>query len=139
MQTDITCARCGHTATLTGKRGQISRYCSRECRRQHSKELADSLGRTLPGQPKGNIGAYSELLVALDLMRRGYHVFRAVGPHGPFDLVAWRKDTGLLRVEVKTGVRFNGQATLPIPPEPVEWDRIAFAFHDGVVYWPSAV
>lgn len=46
-------------------------------------------------------GARSELLAAADLLRRGYHVLRAVSPTGPFDLAAF-KDGRFYRVEVKT-------------------------------------
>jgi Holliday junction resolvase len=44
----------------------------------------------------------SELLVAADLTKRGFHVFRALSSAAPFDLVA-HKDQETLRVEVTTG------------------------------------
>jgi hypothetical protein len=40
------------------------------------------------GFASGAKGAMGELLVSLDLMKRGYSVFRAVSPETPFDLVA---------------------------------------------------
>lgn len=49
-------------------------------------------------------GAHSELKAATALMEEGYHVFRAVAPHAPFDLVIVHKKTGeMQRVEVRTG------------------------------------
>jgi hypothetical protein len=59
-------------------------------------------------------GMVSELIVAADLTRRGFHVFRALSSAAPFDLVA-HKDGETLRVEVTTGqyqyhaLRYNVQ------------------------------
>lgn len=44
----------------------------------------------------------SELLVAADLTKRGFHVSRALSGAAPFDLIA-HKDGETLRVEVTTG------------------------------------
>lgn len=52
-------------------------------------------------------GALAELLVAADLMARGYEVFRAVSPSASCDLTAL-KDGLSLRVEVRTGRRMPG-------------------------------
>jgi hypothetical protein len=46
-------------------------------------------------------GAASELLVAADLIQRGFAVFRSVSPAAPFDLIAAAGET-LIRVEVRT-------------------------------------
>lgn len=52
----------------------------------------------------GVTGAISELLVAGDLMQKGFEVFRALSPASSCDLMAY-KDHCFLRVEVRTGRR----------------------------------
>jgi hypothetical protein len=52
----------------------------------------------------GMVGAVKELWVCADLLKRGHHVFRAVSPSCPYDLVA-SIDGNLYRVEVTTGFR----------------------------------
>jgi hypothetical protein len=47
------------------------------------------------------VGAIGELIVAADLLKKGYHVFRSCSPSCPCDL-AILKDEKLFRVEVKT-------------------------------------
>jgi hypothetical protein len=56
----------------------------------------------LPGLATGTTGAISELVVATDLLRRGYSVFRSLSPACKCDL-AILKGSILCRVEVKTG------------------------------------
>jgi hypothetical protein len=51
----------------------------------------------------GTLGATSELLVSVDLMQKGYSVFRSLSPNSPFDLVAHKGDE-LLKIEVKTSI-----------------------------------
>lgn len=50
----------------------------------------------------GNKGAAGELIVCVDLMSKGYMVFRAVHPNSPYDLIAVAGDR-LFRIEVKIG------------------------------------
>ena len=53
--------------------------------------------------PSGTKGAAAELRVAADLMMRGYHVFRALSPACPCDLIAYRDGEPPIRIEVKSG------------------------------------
>lgn len=46
-------------------------------------------------------GAANELIVAVDLMRRGYHVFRALSPAAPCDLLVQHGEL-IVRVEVRS-------------------------------------
>jgi hypothetical protein len=56
----------------------------------------------------GQVGAMTELMVCVDLIKRGYEVFRAVSPASSCD-IAILKNNQLLRIEVKTGYRYlNG-------------------------------
>ena len=57
----------------------------------------------------GNLGAKNELVVAIDLIEKGFNVFRSLTPNAPFDLVAYRNKQ-LYRIEVKTA-RLNLDGT----------------------------
>lgn len=75
------------------------RFCSRRCAALH---------KGIKGKPRqkahnSRTGAFSELVVSIDLLRRGYHVFRALNPDACCDLVAV-KDEQVLRIEVRTAV-----------------------------------
>jgi predicted AAA+ superfamily ATPase len=54
-----------------------------------------------------NAGAFCELVIAADLLRRGYEVFRSVSAHSSCDLVCI-KNRESLRVEVKTAHQIKG-------------------------------
>jgi hypothetical protein len=59
------------------------------------------------------VGALSELLAAVDLMSRGFEVFRALSAACSCDL-AVLVDGNLIRVEVRTGKRTaNGKLAFP--------------------------
>lgn len=62
---------------------------------------------TSPYLSPGNTGAVGELLVSIDLMRRGYFVYRAIGPNSPFDLFAYRDGVGI-KLEVRMGTPRSG-------------------------------
>lgn len=89
------CAVCGGVFTPKSKDHIL---CSPQCRlvkgRQHHPDRGFNL-------PKPTVGAMSEMLVCTDLLKEGYHVFRAVSPACPCDLIALKDET--VRVEVKTG------------------------------------
>lgn len=54
----------------------------------------------------GTQGAINELVVAQDMLRKGFQVFRAVAPCASCDLIAIRGDT-ILRVEVGWSSKFS--------------------------------
>lgn len=86
----------------------------------------------------GDVGAWGELVVSADLMRRGYCVFRAFSPSCPCDLIAMR-DGKLLRVEVTKGRRYvkGGSHFIPHPAE--RYDLLAVVFHDGVIEYAPQI
>lgn len=63
------------------------------------------------GKTAATTGAISELRVAVELMARGYHIFRAESPNCPCGLIAF-KDTQILKIEVRTIAR-NPSGTIP--------------------------
>jgi hypothetical protein len=85
-------------------------------------------------------GALHELIVAADLIKRGFHVLRALSPHGPFDLYAYRESRGF-RIEVRTvpASRLTGFPT-PRKRPTDECDVYAWVTrpHDSIVYTNAA-
>lgn len=87
---------------ITGeKRRRHAKFCSKECKDAYKKKHHKPY---YPGLSTATIGAMNELLVAADLMKRGFDVFRALSPSCSCDL-AVVKDGTLLRIEVRTGWR----------------------------------
>lgn len=78
-------------------------YCSIECRQAWRNQPLVSHYRELGISP-GTVGAIAELIVAVDLMKRGYHVFRSMSPSCPYDLITFRGDE-VRRFEVKTAYK----------------------------------
>lgn len=77
-------------------------FCSYECRSLFTKMKYEQFNPdTFRGKTSATTGAISELRVAVDLLAKGYDVFRALSPNCPCDL-AILKGERLLRVEVRT-------------------------------------
>ncbi len=87
------CVVCGES--ISPDRGRNEIFCSAICRQEKDQQKRDRVKTT------AFRGAISELRIAADLLDRGYYVFRSLTLHCQCDLVAWRKDGPLLRVEVK--------------------------------------
>jgi hypothetical protein len=81
----------------------------------------------------GTVGAINELRVSVDLLCKGYAVFRALSPHCPCDLVLLL-DHRVFRVEVTTGHRTsNGKLMIP-RKDATRYDVLAVVFPDSIVY-----
>ena len=88
--------------------------------------------RHLPPSTKGAAG---ELSVSLDLMRRGWDVFRALSPCASCDLVAVRGNV-TLRVEVKcASVDKDMKAQIAVGRQLGKFDVLAVVSGDGSVYY----
>ena len=78
-------------------------YCNNKCRKEHLRELRGDLSDVY--MPPTTKGAIAELKTCADLLKKGYHVFKAVSPSCPCDLVIWDGDNTIELVEVKSVVR----------------------------------
>jgi hypothetical protein len=87
----------------TKKLRRNAMYCSRACRNAQQVVEWNELNPGRKNIPTASVGAISELLVAADLLGRGYEVFRAVSPACSCDLAILSSGV-LTRVEVRTGV-----------------------------------
>ncbi|MHB8483702.1 MAG: group I intron-associated PD-(D/E)XK endonuclease [Nitrospiria bacterium] len=84
-----------------------TKYCSAECSTK-AKTIRDTanrqkfnLGARL-GLSSGKIGKISELVVAIDLLKKGWNVHTAFEDTHPFDILAI-KGNRTMRIEVKSG------------------------------------
>ena len=114
-------------------------YCGEPCRRKAYKRPVKSSFIDLPDLGHGNSGAYTELLVSLDLMSKGYYVYRNLSAHGPCDLIILNKNTGTMaKVEATSGqVSTNtGQITWPPRNNNHQFDYLAINVCGKIIYQP---
>lgn len=93
--------------------GRVATFCA-PCRAVRKREAsartleklrAEWAGAAKPAGwaiPASTVGAMNELLVASDLLRRGYEVYRAMSPAASCDLLVLRDGVLAGRVEVRT-------------------------------------
>src|SRR5262245_65026471 len=79
------------------------------------------------------IGTAAELTVAADLMRKGHHVFMALDPHSPFDLITYMDDV-FTRVEVRTAVERADGSLQPALKANDDCDLYAFVCGGRIEY-----
>lgn len=136
-----TCDICGEPFNAkVHNQGQVNRTCSQECREAlKRKNYSSPYGVQLT---TGTMGAVGEMVVAIDLINRGYHVFRALSPSCPCDLVAYRDGVAPFRVEVRTATR-KADGSIPMlatryQSDIGKQDVFAVVTRDGdIVYVPG--
>lgn len=112
------------------------RYCSRECRRNSIRlsyrvaHTAQNLGNGICNSTSGAMG---ELIVAADLMRKHYNVFRALSPASICDLVIVA-GKNVHRVEVTTGSMSASGKLKFIKHDPKRYDTIAVIVDKEIIY-----
>jgi hypothetical protein len=113
-----------------------STTCSRHCKLTLLREENRRRNQhRLWNVPTGTVGAIHELIVCTDLLKRGYHVFRAMSPACPCD-VAVLCNKQLLRVEVTTGaISGNGNISHPTK-DASKFDILAIVIGGEVEYRP---
>lgn len=100
------CIVCG-TSNVTYIKNK--RICSNECRKKrygrYNKEYNIS---------SNTVGAISELMISVDLMKKGYSVFRSLSPNCFCDILAIKNDE-VRKIEIRTGyLNLNGKVTYPM-------------------------
>ena len=83
------------------------KYCSSLCRNKWTGKSTQ-----YPHLRSGTVGAIQELRASIDLMNKGYEVFRALSPASSCDLLTL-KDNKMLKFEVRTSYKDrNGKFTI---------------------------
>ena len=96
------CAMCGKNFPVGNQARK--RFCEVECRKKFHKPfapLSDTLAR-------GTVGAIGELEVSIDLMEKGFEVFRALSPSSSCDILV-QKAGKTYALEVRTGYYRGGE------------------------------
>jgi hypothetical protein len=131
------CDQCGTEFTAITRLG---RYCGHTCSAKHwqNRNMLPSLGAE-NGISKQNVGALNELRVSIDLLQRGYHVFRALSPACPCDLIAFAPDGKALMIEVKTAYARGDKVYVPGAQKLANhrFDILALALPDRLIYQPD--
>jgi len=113
------------------------KFCSYECYVAYER-FANNREPYADNITSATVGAIHELIVATDLLGKGYAVFRALSPNCDCDLIV-SMNGELLRVEVTTrqiGRDVKHPATNREHPE--KFDLLAVVFNDGMIkYTPE--
>lgn len=129
------CSHCGGKLYISGRR---TRFCSTKCQ---SAEYRKKTGGASPtkglGLNSSSVGTLHEMEVSCDLIRRGFHIFRAVCSSCPCDLAILRNGR-LIRVEFTTG-RLNAKTGKMNYPkhDPLRFDLLAVVTTAGILYDPD--
>ena len=133
------CVECGNPIKRSLlKAGANDLTCSPLCSSLRRKALRRELNPTT-ALPSATTGAISELRVGVDLLMRGFEVFRALSPSCSCDLAILREGK-LLRVEVRTGTVYrkaNGDLTYNQQKLQVRADILAAVYPDRIIYKPE--
>jgi len=131
----MVCINCGEEIQahkVKKARGQ-AKYCGPSCQNEYWKKKYAGQN-TIWGISSATVGAINELRASVDLLRRGYSVFRALSPSCPCDLVLL-KDGDVFRVEVTTGHNSsNGRLYYP-KKDPQLYDILAVVTSDSIIYF----
>ena len=126
----LNCSLCGkeYLPVQTNQR-----YCSKEC---NNKYWRDKRANHL-NLPTGTVGAMSELLVSVDLMRKGYEVYRALSQSSSSDILVL-KDNLSYCFEIRTGL-YNADKTLSFSKNNIRAKNIAIVVYEDMTihYVPS--
>lgn len=113
------------------------RFCTIKCNKEYYKKLYAKLNPTPKCQPT-TLGNVQEMRVIIDLLIRGFHVFRSCSHYAPFDIIMVNE--GKFRVvEVVTGY-YSGSGNINHGKKKLKkkWDYLAIVTRDGdILYEPE--
>ena len=112
---------------------QTQKFCSRIC--YNAANLFSSPYTSAIS--KGKVGAIAELIVAADLIKRGYEVFRSVSQDSSSDLLILKHNKAFT-VEVKSSVR-NRKGKIAVFKGKLKSDILASFIHreNVIIYNPN--
>jgi len=121
-------------------RNNSRKYCSYKCRQDFYKGKYRDFN-PFKGNTPGTTGAISELRVAIDLLSKGFNVFRSMSPNSPCDL-AILKNGDLLKIEVRTTF-FTASGTLNSTKHKNDdfqnIDHYAWVTPEKIIYEPELI
>ena len=127
--------KCVYCGTPFNAKSVRHKYCSEECAHGDFARTYRTSNKT-PMLPTATTGTINELRVSLDLLNKGYEVFRPLTPNCSCDL-AILKNSKLTRIEVTTG-RYSQTGKVTYPPHKQEYyDIFAIVLPDKILSTPS--
>ncbi len=123
-----TCKNCGKE--FQGIHNQ--HLCSKECKKEYL-----GVHRQLPNLSSGTVGAIQELRVSVDLLSKGFDVFRSLSPACSCDLLA-KKNNKYYGIEVRTAYK-NKADRLIYTECNIRAKYLALALPDTIIYKPEII
>jgi hypothetical protein len=135
MDMDRNCVACG---MIMKNILPHKKYCGKNCKYNFSTKKFGLKKFKKSELNSTNVGAMHEMIVCVDLLKKGYNVFRSISPAASCDILIL-KDKHMLRIEVTTGniLSLTGKIYHPKKDES-KFDVLALVMHDGsIVYEPE--
>lgn len=120
--------RCEGCKKVKTSKLKWQKCCSNECRKTHYNNISGRSATVLIGLPTATVGAVSEMAVAMDLLKNGHAVFRALSGSCFCDLVSY-KDSKIYKIEVRTGFINKSSENLSFPRN-ISPDADTFAIYE---------
>lgn len=138
--TTSNCAHCGKP--LAGRKNK--RFCNSSCSRAwHSEQWHAHNPKTHAAQlATGTVGSVNLMRVMLDLVVRGYNVYRAAFEAMPYELWIQRGEYGVggwpfgMRVKVTTGHRLSSGKLQRRKFDGIDFDVEAVVVGNDIIYDP---
>ena len=130
------CKECGEP--LVGGRSD-RKFCDKFCASNYNKRLWRERNPKSPlgALDNGTIAEANVMKVCIDLLERGYQVYRAAFPAMECDLIARTGQSEIARIEVTTG-NLTPRGTLVHPKrDAAKFDVMAVVVGDDIYYKPE--
>ncbi len=113
---------------------KVRTYCSSSCRIKSYNRRAGKMKAL--DLPPSTVGRISELMVSLDLLKKGYEVYNPITPNCSGDILI-EKNNLFKKIEVRTGWRNNINGKIIYPTKNIRTKILAIylAKEDAVVYF----
>ncbi|OGM10630.1 hypothetical protein A2Z67_00040 [Candidatus Woesebacteria bacterium RBG_13_36_22] len=113
-------------------------FCSKDCLDKFEREILPIGVPILRGRNSVLTGSISELLVCVDLLCKGFYVFRSVSPSAPCDLIIIHENK-TAKIEVKTTYSKSGGGFIKFEEEmdKSKFDILALVYGSEVHYFPN--
>lgn len=132
------CKYCGGPLPATARSNQV--YCSTTCAREYVKREWRERNPKSPlgALAAGTIAEAHVMRVCIDLLEKGWQVYRAAFPAMDFDIFAMRPEWEVaLRVKVTTGMRTNRGGVSHPKRDRTKFDVLAIVIGNDIIYEPE--
>jgi len=126
------CLWCKEEILEETKHYKRKKFCKESCGAKYYRK--NKYNHTIYNIAKGTVGTIQELYVTIDLLKKGYEVFKSISPCCSCDL-AILKSGKLLKVEVTTGYGV-GKIIMHPPKNKDKYDILAVVVNGEIKYEP---